>query len=155
MRREIILQKSKPVPKEFRFFYFFNNSRNKIDTTTLKGEGMEVIMEINCSRCGYFGKCDFFPALTVWTGSCQFKSLITWEKIETKHDFNQAVCEKGKPVFFREFSENMEKVDQKRTIICENNVCSKKSWCNDEIAKRCRSFVAATKTIKREEVKEG
>ena len=113
-------------------------------------------MSINCSRCGSFGKCDFFPALSVWTGRCQFKSLMTWEKIEARQDIKQPACEKGKPVFFREFSNNAGNVESKRTFICENNVCSKKNWCNDKIAKRCNSFVSAivpeiTKEVKKQE----
>jgi hypothetical protein len=93
-------------------------------------------MEINCAKCEFFGKCDFFPVLSEWTGNCQRKIPCYWES-KTVKAAAPVFKKPAELVFFREFKE---KEPSPKTLSCSNVVCAKKSWCNDNIAQHCKLF---------------
>ncbi len=96
-----------------------------------------MAMEINCLKCELFGKCDFFPALSNWTGNCQIRIPHHWESEKDNKTTNSVATGRlVTPVFFR-FGEE-KKEPPVKTVFCGNGTCTKKGWCNDGIARHCK-----------------
>jgi hypothetical protein len=98
---------------------------------------------MNCTTCkNYSGTCGNFPPLSEWKGD----GFGCWDP----RDWDAPVrrLSKSKPIvsstrlaslFNAVDATNGDNVVMPEAI-CSNIVCSKRSWCCEEIAERCKKF---------------
>jgi hypothetical protein len=105
---------------------------------------------MNCKSCiKQPGRCGCFPALPEWGGEdfncCKPRYWDRNDQFAVKEKIVTRPVERIVTFACNNLIE--EKAEKKLTPICANIVCSKRSWCGEEIAKKCKLFVPLQEQI--------